>query len=55
MESIRIRVFLSENSLKPFFERIINLNTSVSIPYASLMNDFKFLFGNNVVVEFSFL
>lgn len=55
MESLRIRVFLSDTSDKPLFERIVYPNASISVPYASLMADFKFLFGDKVIVEFSFL
>ena len=55
MESLRIRVFLFDNSSKPLFERIVYPNASISVPYSSLMADFKFLFGDKVIVEFSFL
>lgn len=55
MENIRICVFICADSSKPILERIIPVSASVSIPYSSLIDDFRFLFGKNCCVTFEFM
>ena len=53
---IQIQVFSNIDALqsrKVLFERIISVHDSISIPYQSLVDDLKFLFGSTVVVTFN--
>ena len=53
---IQIQVFSNVDALqnrKVLFERIVSVHDSISVPYQSLIDDLKFLFGSSVVVTFN--
>ena len=52
---IQICVFSNQTAYdnrKRLFERIISLPFGVNPPFDSLISDFKFLFGDQCIVEF---
>ena len=58
MKQIQIQVFSSVDSRlnnKVLFERIIDVNDSLDVPYSSLVRDLKFMFGASSVVTFAVL
>lgn len=40
------------NEKKRIFERICEVPDSIKVPFDTLVSDFKFLFGQDVIVEF---
>lgn len=55
---LQIKVFSSVSAMqdsKRCFERMIDVNENVSIPFSSLLRDFKFLYGDSCVVSFNIL
>lgn len=58
MRQLQIMVFNSmdaRTSNRPVFERIIDINESLTVPYDSLVSDLKFLFGSSVIIQFAVL
>ena len=52
IDRLRLIVYANPQANKPCFERIVDFDCSTSIPFESLRNDAKFLFGNNCKVIF---
>lgn len=55
---LQVQVFSSVNARsdgKVLFERIIDINDSLKVPYQSLVDDLKFLFGSSSIVQFAVL
>ena len=53
---LQIKVFLNDVSFRTgteVFERIIDIDISLSIPYESLVKSLRFMFGNNCIVSFN--
>lgn len=58
MRQLQIMVFNNMDARtnnRPVFERIIDINESLSVPYDSLVGDLKFLFGSAVIIQFAVL
>ena len=52
---LQVKVFSNQTAYdndKRLFERIISLPFGVSVPFQSLIDDFKFLYGDSCVVVF---
>lgn len=57
MKQIQIQVFQnvdSRTSGRVLFERIVDINDSIKVPYEDLIDSLKFMFGN-VIVQFAVL
>lgn len=55
---LRIKVFSSVNAMNDnnrLFERLVELHDDLLVPYSSLVNDMKFLFGSSCIVSFDIL
>ena len=55
---LQIKVFLNDVSFSTgtnVFERIIDVDASVSIPYESLVKSLRFMFGNNCIISFNLM
>lgn len=53
---IQIQVFSNVDALqnrKVLFERIVTVHESINVPYQSLIDDLKFMFGSSVVITFN--
>lgn len=53
---LQIKVFSNVSALEKnarIFERVIEVNDSVSVPYESLISNLKFLYGSSVIVSFN--
>lgn len=53
---LQIKVYSNVNALESnnrLFERIIEVNDSVHIPFEALVSNFKFLYGQSVIVSFN--
>lgn len=58
MRQLQIMVFNNmdaRTSNRPVFERIIDINESLTVPYDSLVSDLKFLFGASVIIQLAVL
>lgn len=47
---------MSNNSQKPYidvFEKIIDSDSSINVPYHSIVDCFRYVFGNNVIITIS--
>lgn len=56
--SLQILVYLNKESFrngKPCFQRLVDLDPSIVVPYHSLASDLKFLYGSSCVVSFDLL
>lgn len=45
----------SKRENKRLFERVVEVNDALSIPFSSLLSDLKFLFGSSCIVTFNIL
>ena len=52
LERIRVLVFLTGDSAKPVFERIVDYDSNVQVKYESLVDSLKFFFGISCKVVF---
>lgn len=53
---IQIQVFANVDALNnrnKLFERIVNVDDSLKVPYENLVRDLKFLFGQSAIVTFN--
>lgn len=53
---LQVKVFSGVSSMNEnnrLFERIIEVHDDVIVPYSSLIQDMKFLFGNSCIVAFN--
>lgn len=53
---IQIQVFANVDALNnrnKLFERIVNVDDSLKVPYENLVRDLKFLFGQSSIVTFN--
>lgn len=53
---LQIKVFSGVSSMQEnnrLFERIIDVHDDISVPYSSLIQDLKFLFGSSCIVSFN--
>lgn len=54
-EQITIKILReSNNPQKPFitlYEKVIDSDTSVSVPYQTLVDAFRFVYGNGVIID----
>lgn len=53
--NLQIRVFSNQSAYdnrKVLFERVVSLPFGVKAPFDSLIDDFKFLFGDSCIVDF---
>lgn len=51
---LQVKVFSGVNAMETntrLFERVIEVNDSLSVPFSSLVSDLKFLFGSGCVVS----
>lgn len=49
---LQIKVFLTVDSSKPCFERILTIDdVSIDVPYTQLVSSMRFLFGSKCVVQ----
>lgn len=56
--SLQISVYLNKESFrncKPCFQRLVDLDPSIVVPYHSLASDLKFLYGSSCVISFDLL
>lgn len=52
VDRLRLIVYLNSDSKCSVFERIVDFDSSVSVPFESLKNDMRFLFGKSCKVVF---
>lgn len=58
MLQLQIQVFQNVDAKRSdhkLFERVVEVNDSLNIPFSSILSDMKFLFGSGCVVTFSVL
>jgi len=55
---LQIMIFLNDTSFRngsEVFERIIDVDNSLSIPYESLVTSLRFMFGFNSIISFNLM
>jgi hypothetical protein len=53
---LQIKVFLNDSSFEAkrcLFERILDIDPSISVPFHQMVSLFKFLYGSSCVVTFN--
>ena len=53
---LQIKVFLNLNALnenKPCFERFIDVHEQIIVPYSTIIDTLKFMYGSNVIISFN--
>lgn len=50
-EFFRIRVFQTKDSQKPVLERLVCSDDGLQIPFSSLMQSFRWLYGSKCIVR----
>lgn len=51
-EFIRVRVFMTKDSPKPILERLVCVDTAISVPFSSVVSSLRWLYGNKCLVKF---
>ena len=53
MKDLQVKVFVSPQADRPVFERLVSIPHGMVIPFSSLEDSLRFLFGLKCVVQFS--